>query len=191
MRTVNVDVGDAIDEVLDFRHALARAEEHLVAALGLELFTKRCHLLAELALFDRVGERDLELGVGERLADEVRRTELHRLNHRRRPALTGHHDNRHLSIDFLEGRERVQPAHRAGDHEIENHGRGALGGVVPDGLLGSPEHHSLVSALGEEGLKEVTRRKIVVDDHDLRRRHARPVEQWQCHDGNSVHIWKV
>ena len=187
----NVDVGDAIDEVLDFRHPLARAEEHRVAALGLELFTQRCHLLAELALFDRAGERHLEFGVGERLADEIRRTELHRLNHRRRAALTRHHDHRHLSIDFLQGRERVQPAHRAGHHEIENHRRRALGGVAPDGLLGVPEHHSLVSALGEEGLKEVTRRKIVVDDHDLRRRHARPVEQWQCHDGNSVHTWKV
>ena len=89
----------------------------VVAALRLELLAQRRHLLAELALLERVGERHFEIGVVERLADEVRRAELHRLDDGRRPALARQHDDRHLAIDLLEGRERFEPVHRAGHHD--------------------------------------------------------------------------
>ena len=91
---------------LDLGHPLAVAEEHRVLRLRLQLLAQRRDFAAQLVLLQRVGERHFEVGFVERLADEVGRAELHRLDDGRGAALAREHDDRHVAIDLLERRER-------------------------------------------------------------------------------------
>ena len=74
-------------ELAHLGHPIAVAEEHVVARLRLQLLAQRRHLSTQLPLLERVGQRDVEVVLVERLADEVGRAELHRLDDGRGSAL--------------------------------------------------------------------------------------------------------
>jgi hypothetical protein len=73
-----------------------------------------------------MGEWPLEVGVDERLADEVGGAELHRLHHRRPYALARDDDHRHVAVDAAEDPERGEPVHAAWQHDVEDDRRRAL-----------------------------------------------------------------
>ena len=77
-------------------------------------------------------------------------------------------DDRHLAIDFLERRQRVEPIHRAGHDDVENDGGGTLRVVPLDRFFGTAERDRLITAFGQEGAQEVAHRQVVIDDHHLR-----------------------
>ncbi len=136
--------------------------------MRLELLAKHSNLTAELVLPQRVGERCFELGRVERLADEVRGTQLHRLDDRRGAPLTREDYHGHVAIDFLEGRQRSQPVHTARNDHVKDHCRWTLRVVALDRFLGVAHGDWLVAAFGEKRLQENTRRQIIVHDHYLR-----------------------
>jgi len=78
-------------------------------------------------LAERVRERHFEVRFIERLTDEVRRAELHRLDHGRGTPLAGEHDDRDFVIDFLKGGQGGEPVHFARHHHVQNHRGGAVG----------------------------------------------------------------
>ena len=136
----DVGVGDALDQVAHLGHPLAVAEQHAgTCDCDCELLAQRRHLATELPLLERVGERHFEIGLVERLADEVGGAELHRLHDGRRPALAREHDDRDVAIDLLERGERLEPVHRARHHHVEDDGRRPLGVVALDRLFGVAE----------------------------------------------------
>ena len=105
-------------------------------------FERDCRLLAqratrerELMLAERVLERRLQVHLVERLAHVIGRAELHRPHDRDRAPLARQDDHGHVAVDLLERGERLEPVHTAGHHDVEDHGRGAIGAVVLDGLL--------------------------------------------------------
>ena len=116
-------------------------------------------------LLQRVGERHFEVGLVERLADEVGRAKLHRLHDRGGAALAREHDDRHIAIDFLERRERVEAVHLAGHDHVENHRRRPVGVVALDRFFGVADGDGLVAALRQKRAQEVAHR---------RRRRRRP-----------------
>ena len=188
----DVGVGDAIDQLADFGHLLAVAEEQVVLLLRLQLLAQRGDLSTELPLLQRVGERHLEIGCVEWLAHEIRSAELHRLHDRCRASLTRDDDDGDLAIDLLQSRERLESVHRAGDHDVENHGGRPLRVVPLDRLFGAADSDRGIATVGEERSQEVTHRHIVVHDHDLgfaveiHKRHVGRIQQWQCHCGKLV-----
>ncbi len=164
----HVGVGHALDQVLHFGHALGLAEEHHVFRLRLELLAQRRHLATELVLPERVGQRHLEIGLVERLVDEIGGAQLHRLDHRRRAALAREDDHRDVAIDFLERRERREAVHLARHHDVEDHRGGALGMVALDRFFGAAQRDGVIAALREKRSQEIAHGEVVVDDHDLR-----------------------
>ena len=145
----------------------------------LQLFPQRRHLATELALLERVGERDFEIRFVEWLAHEVRGAELHRLDDGGRSALPGEHDDGDFPIDLPEGREHLEPVHGTWHHNVEDHRRRALDVVALHRFLGTAKRDRLVAALGEKRPEEAAHRQIVVDHHYLRLAvHSGPVRPW-------------
>jgi hypothetical protein len=148
-------------------HLVAIAEEHRVLRLFLQLLSQVRDLAAELPLLQRVGEQHLELGVFERLADEIGGAELHRLHHGVRAPLTRDHDNGYVAIDLLERGERRQPVHAPGHHDVEQHRGRPLGVKSADRLVRIRRCHRGVSARAEERPQEAAHGEVVVNDHHL------------------------
>ena len=163
----DIRVGDTLDQVAHLGHGRAVAEQHRVAGLLLDLIAQRCHFLRELPLSERVAKQDLELGVLERLADEVGRAELHRLHDRGGAALAGDDDDRHVPVDLPECGKRRQAVHGAGHHHIEEHRCGTIAVKAPDRFVGAGHRQGGVSARSEEGAKEPAHRQVIIDNHYL------------------------
>ena len=68
-------------------------------------------LLLERALLERLLEGELELLDLERLAQEVGRAELHRLDDAARLAVAGEHDHRHVGQALLQLPQRLETVH--------------------------------------------------------------------------------
>ena len=131
-----------------------------------ELLLQRGDILTQLPVFERGGERHVEIGLLERLADEVGRAELHGLDDGRGAVLAGQHDDRHIAIDLLERGQRVEAAHRARKHHVENHGRRPLGLIALERVLGTIDRDGVITPLLQIGSQELAHHRIVVDDHD-------------------------
>jgi hypothetical protein len=194
----DVRIGHALDEILHFGHALAVAEEHRVARLVAKLFAQRGDFLGELPLLQRVADHHFELGVLERLADEVGCAQLHRLDDRIRAALARDHDHRDVPVDLPEGGQRGQPVHPSRHHDIQQDGCRPLGMESPHSFVCARDRQRAVAARAEKRPQESAHRQVVVDYHDLlfvihcshsftATGAARlPVEQSKCHKGKML-----
>ena len=138
-------------------------------------------------------ERDGQVGFVERLADEVGRAELHRLDDGARAALSGKKNDRHIAVDLFEGRECCETIHATRHHHVEDDRSGALLVVEHDRLLGGAHRRRLVPATLEEASQVRAHVGVVVDDEDRgaivagrvcgKRRFALRLVHLHWHDG--------
>jgi hypothetical protein len=149
-----VGIRDPFDQFPDLGHPFAMAEQHRAIRLGLELLPQRRDLTDQFMLPQRVGERQLEVGFVEGLADEVGSAKLHRLDHRRRAALPGEDDDRDVAIDLLEGGQRFEPVHPAGHHDVEDDRRGPTGLIPTDRFFSVADGDRRIPPLGKKVAEE-------------------------------------
>ena len=93
----------------------------------------------------RLNQRRVEIALCEGFADEVLSAELHRLH--RRPSVVRQHDDWNVSIDLLEGGQRVEPVHLARHDHVENDRRRTVGFITAHRIAGVIDRDEAITAL--------------------------------------------
>ena len=112
-------------------------------------------------------EDHFELGLVERLGEEIGRAQPDRLHDDVRAALAGDDDDGHVLVDLLEGGKRSQPVHTAGHHDVEEDRRGAFGMKAAQRFVGVGHCERAAVVRTEERAEEPAHREIVVDNQHL------------------------
>jgi hypothetical protein len=140
----------------------------VISGLRLHLVPKPRHFPGQRALSDRAGERPIEIRASKRLADEVGRTQLHRVDHRVGAPLARKDDHRHVAVDPLERGQRAKTVEETFHGDVQDHRRRTVRLVAPHRFRSIGDDHRCEAPLVQELTQLQTRRGIVVHDENLR-----------------------
>jgi len=173
------DLGDDLGQLL---HPGAVTDDFGVApALPPRLLVRDHVARVVVALAGRLGDDRLELGVLERLGEEVEGAGLHRLHGAVHPAVRRHDDDGYVRVAGHHLAQEAEAVHFRHD-EIGHDYIGAIALEGGEGLLAIGGHLHLVTFPLERGRKDLPQVLFVIDDEDA----IRHVCAALCHAAGST-----
>ncbi len=108
--------GELTDQFENILHRLRPPDDAQLVVLGFEHGLVAHDLLHVARGLEGIRDDLLELGDVERLEEIVERPQLHRFDGSLRGAVGGHHDDRHLAVEFAKAAEGFEAVHAAHAH---------------------------------------------------------------------------
>jgi hypothetical protein len=164
----DVGVGDLLDDLADLAHLLVVAAQEQQLGLRARATAQPLDLLLEAPLLERLLERELELLDLERLAQEVRSAQTHRLDDVARLSVAREHHDRHVRGTLLEPAQRLEAVDPR-QHDVERHDVGSRVVEARQRLLGVRGEEHPVPLARHERLHVVADTRVVIDDENAER----------------------